>query len=320
MSTKQKSNIIAYDIGISGVGDHNSISSGRDDGANRNLACGFWKSVRHATTKQSVDNFLKKLGASVVPEDIDAATGSGALNLGGHGNEGFLTVGCGQHDPQDYKTNYMASWNRPYWEPHFKRLAGKNFPWLRIWSCHSGAGQSGADFLFEIAKVIGKPVMGNTGFLYSNSKCKIWMENGAVWQVATPTNKPKPIDSPTPHLTVAPQPMQNIFQIGEAEIPLDKIESISLEFFSHENPPRTEALTDKEVAGSILEELITSPQFDLPGAPAAFKTCKLSLKSSKGEITLDVFNDRLIVDVKSETAIYVGSHLSSLISGLRGTK
>lgn len=320
MNTKLTNTTIAYDIGISGVGDHNSISAGRDDGANNNLACGFWNSARHATNQQAVENFLAKLGVNLMPEDINTAKGSGALNLGGHGNEGFLTVGCGQHDPQDYATNYMATWNRFWWEPHFARLAGKNFPWLRIWSCHSGAGEAGADFLFEIAKIVGKPVMGNTGFLYSNSKCRIWMENGAVWQVATPTNRPNAIAAPSPHFNFTQLPMQTSLKIGKSEISLDKIQGISFEFFSHENPRMVKSIEDKGVSSSLVAELITSPQFELPGSPAAFKTCKITLKSESGEITLEIFNDRLIVDAESETAIYVGPILSSMINGLRGNK
>lgn len=100
--------IPTHEIGISGIGDYNSISNGPDNGANGNLRRIFWKSMGHSTTTEAKNNFLSRPLTKDADPNVNNAEN---LNIGGHGNNGFLETGCGQTGPQDYKTNYLSAWN-----------------------------------------------------------------------------------------------------------------------------------------------------------------------------------------------------------------
>lgn len=310
---------VAYEIGISGIGDHNTVSNGPDDGANANLACAFWNCMRHNTTEQAVSNLLSRLG---IANENTPEKGSGACNIAGHGNHGFLTTGCGQTGEQDYRTNYITTWNQFAWQPFLSQLTTKNFPWLKIWSCHTGSGEDGADLLFAIARVIGKPVQGNTGFLYSNSKCKVWQENGAVWQVATPDNRPDPIEPPSPHFLPIIGEMTDQIAIAGQQILISNLANVTFEFISHELAPRTHTISDPGAIQALAKEVAATQQFELPGLPAAFVTARIRLSDKDGSsnIDLQVFNDRLVTDSKTEVGFYVGPVLGSMMKTFRGTR
>lgn len=178
-----------------------SVSSGADNGAN-NCMANRLGSMRHDTTGKAVDNLLSKLQAAAqdarmvlgAPEDV-YEFGNGQPFLGGHGDDGFLTTGAGQNDPQTYK-NTMGTWNEFEWGPHFDRLRDRNYVILSILSCNTGAGQDGADLLFSIAQRTNHTVRARTG-LTSCGSGGITFEAGSSWQVATPTHKPSPIPAPS---------------------------------------------------------------------------------------------------------------------------
>lgn len=312
-------NAVAYmQAVISGIGDHNSVSAGPDDGANNYLACAFWNSMRHSTTRQAIDNFKGRLSLPVThPFSI------AALNLAGHGNEGILTTGCGQTGQSDYKTNYITGWNEFVWGPVFDELQPANITMLTIWSCHTGAGESGADLLYAIAKRIKKPVRGNTGFLYSNSNCQVWMENGAVWQVATPDYRPAPIAAPSPHFIPMTKSASTI-DLGKVKIPTGDIKQISFKFDGHEVSRTSASLEDKDIIEAVASELANSPCFEMPGSPAAFKTAELHIvhiaNGKSAEETISIFNDRLGVSKDGAVGFYVGNTLLTLMQTYRGDR
>ena len=306
---------ISYEIGISGIGEINTISNGADNGANNNLACGFWNSMRHSTTEQAVNNFLSRLPAS---NSIDnQIQGSGALNIGGHGSEGFLTSGSG-HGPQDWQKNFIANWNQVAWGPFLEKLSQRNFPWLKIWSCHTGAGEEGAALLYAIAKVIKKPVMANTGFLFSNNKCRIWQENGAVWQVATPENRPAPISAPSPHFQEY-EIMSDIITLGSNSIKSSEIKNINLVFNSHLVNKEELVIDDNEIIKIITKEIISGSKIKIPGKPLAFINAQIRIRDIReNEILINIYNNKLATNEAENIGFYLSPKLSSLLKSLSG--
>ena len=307
--------IPAHEISISGIGDHNSISTGPDDGANANLRAIFWKSMGHSTFAEAKNNFLSRLFINEPDANIANA---GNLNIGGHGNSGFLETGAGQHGQQDYRTNVLMAWSSYIWGPVLSELQAKNFPILYIYSCHSGAGESGADFLFELAKAIGRPVGGRTGFLYSNNQ-RLWFENGSVWQVATPDTRPNPIEAPTPHFSELPVESFLSEEKGSA-IGVPDIKTIVITIPGHPQPLKT-TTASQDVHPAIISALFASEPYTVPGAPAAMitATAEITFKHPNGgeeKRIFNVYNGRLTIDQTSGLAYYASPNLDQLIRSL----
>jgi hypothetical protein len=193
----------------------------------------------------------------------------------------------------------------------------KNFPILYIFSCHTGAGESGADFLYELAKIIGKPAAGRTGFLYSNDR-ELSFENGSVWQVATPDTRPKAIEAPSPHFSELPV---NNFSVEDGlTIEIPNIKSIVTS--TPGAPNLTKSITaNPDIHQAIISALFASEPHIIPGAPAAMITsiAEITFKHPNGtedKRTFNVFNSRLTVDQKSGLAYYASPHLDQLIKSI----
>jgi hypothetical protein len=285
-----------YQLNDKGIGDHNTVSAGPDNGGNNCMAGRFWRVMRHSTTEQAVNNWLSRLGVKFENEEIEK-NNAGNLNIFGHGNEGFLETGPGQTGTYDYKTNFLATWNSDWWQPFLARIKPKTYPIMYIYSCHSGAGENGAELLYQIAVITGHPVAGRTGFTYCGSN-GISFEANSVWQVATPDRKPTPIAAPTPHFTKA---TQIIFSNGKSmeQINQDEIVEIKIEKFDIKETARTQQTGfSVEISKSIVKELFGAEPFKIDGDLLAIKTHTLAIKtkSKNTPYLFDVYNDRLIGD------------------------
>ncbi|MGJ7531451.1 hypothetical protein [Variovorax sp. GB1P17] len=282
----------------SGIGAKNTISSGPDDGANNLLASHFWQPMRHATTQQGVGNGLTLM--------LEAGTAStGELNICGHGNEGLLETGMGQTGPFD-NNRIILTWNEYIWGPELDRIKPSPTTQISIWSCHTGAGQDGADLLFAMAKRCGRAVRAGTGFLYSNS-AKTWWENGSVWQVATPVNKPNPIAAPSPH-SIVTQALK--FDVGGQEFEATDIDSIEVTLINLGRglmPPKS---LRGQSAQSAVVSMFLPPALEMTAHISGIKTAKIKLDFGKSRVAeYDVYNDRLAVDSSSQTAYYLAPAL-----------
>lgn len=287
-----------YPLNDKGIGDNNTVSAGPDNGANNNMGRAFWQCLRHTTTEQAVNNWLSRIKTTINPNNEIELFGNGNLNIGGHGNEGFLETGYGQNGNPDWNTNFLATWNSFAWRPFIEKLAGKNFPIVYIYSCHSGAGERGADFLFQLAQTIGRPVAGRTGFTYSNNRPQVWFENGSVWQVATPDRRPTPIEAPTPHFTKS---TQIIFSNGKSMEQLNENEilEVKIKKFELTEIVRTQQMGfTAEFSKSIVKELFIAEPFKIDGTLLAIKTHTISIKTKSRDTPylFDVYNQRLIGD------------------------
>ena len=194
----------------------------------------------------------------------------------------------------------MTTWNELYWKPFIEKLKDKNFPIIYIYSCHSGAGESGADFLFLLAQTIGKPVAGRTGFTYSSNEPRVWFEKGSVWQVATPDRRPTPINSPTPHFVKL-----NVMVFNDGKkfktIDLSQILEVTIsKNFINQNINTRRLNIDNELCKDLLKDFFASEPFTIDGQFSAMKTGQLIIKvnfeNEEQLFIFDLYNDRIIGD------------------------
>lgn len=294
------------------IGNHNTVSSGPDNGANDNMGRLFWNCMRHSTTEQAINNWLGRLGGRLSTNEEIERNGNGSLVIGGHGNEGFLETGSGQNGQTDYRTNFLATWNKFIWDAFFQRLRPKNFPVIYIYSCHSGAGTAGAEFLYQLALSTGHPVAGRTGFVYSNNQ-NIWFENGSVWQVATPDRKPDPIASPTPHFT---SPAAIILNKDKKQITLKDEDVIELKVIKTaitNVDQQQNTVFPKDISKAVTKDLFGSTPFKIGGELMAVVTHKVYLKLKTDKefvLEFNIYNNRLIGDGEGNYYFMLDNSLS----------
>jgi hypothetical protein len=284
------------DVSAAGIGERNTISNGPDDGTNNVLASHFWNPSRHGTTLQALDNALVApvLGSGV---DKRIATGSaGGLNIGGHGNDGLLETGMGQTGPFNVG-QIIYRYNEYNWGPQFDRINPTSITMVSIWSCHTGAGIDGAELLFGMAKRCGRAVRAGT-----------WWEKGYVWQVATPNNKPAPIEAPTPHLD---RTEMATFIVGGAELDAAQVEGATITTRSIHGVASVAVAVDGESAGEFAAKALTGPALDLQDiSVSGMETGQIDLTFKDGQhLRLTVYNDRLAVDNNSNTGYYLSASL-----------
>ncbi|MCB1467412.1 MAG: hypothetical protein KDK08_09790 [Rhizobiaceae bacterium] len=291
-----------------GVGEKNTVSSGPDNGANNNIAARFWNCNRHGSTQQAFDFAVRFAQAGKQQEDV-VSLSAGGMNIGGHGNEGLLTTGQGQNGPFD-PAKIMYIYNEYNWGPQLDRVKPTAITMISIWSCHTGAGADGAEFLYRMALRCGRAVRAGTGFLYSNSS-SMWWENGSVWQVATPNNKPAPIAPPSAHFVGDEMAM---FEVDGGEMSVSDLVSIEIERFVFDRSAGASKSASGEGAVEIAGKLFSSIPLDMKGvANSGLVTAVITLTfKSKNSIVLDVYNDRLAIEREGLTGYYLNAQLRTL--------
>ena len=173
---------------VKGLDQHTSVSNGTDNGANECMAGAFHLAMRHGSTRQAIDNFKSRHNSK-----------PGPLNICGHGSPGSFETGSGQSGwDWDKQIN---TWNPSNWKPILEELKGKNFPIMTIYSCSTGAGEDGADLLWEMAKSLGRPVRARIGLSYCGGN-RMSYQPGSTWQTAHPNARPTPIPE-TPHKIIS---------------------------------------------------------------------------------------------------------------------
>jgi len=298
---------IATEVGSKvGVGEKNTVSSGPDNGFNNFLAARFWNCARHATTQQAIDFSLSFVALSSI-HDGPGSLSAGGLNLGGHGNEGYLETGQGQSGPYNPGTS-IHNYNQGAWGPQLDKLKPSPITMLSIWSCHTGAGQDGADLLYAMAVRCGRAVRARTGFTYTNST-SVWFENNSTWQVATPSHKPAPIAAPTPHFVGT----MVVFETAGANLSAEDVVGVTIERMTAPDAKTTpKSLTDA-AAAQLVKDLFVPNAMDMDVAIMGFITATIAV-TFKGGATLvfDVYNDRLAVEQSAKTGYYLRGPLKTL--------
>lgn len=151
-----------------------------------------------SSTAEAITNLFNCVTHPLTADEMAAIASAGIANIVGHGNDGIIVTGQGQN-PSD-TTKYIAWFNRTTWGRELSKLKG-HVSILKLWACHPGTGQEGADLVYEVMQETNAVCMGPTGFLMCGGS-GFSMEKGSTWQVASPGQpKPAPIPAPTPHLT-----------------------------------------------------------------------------------------------------------------------
>lgn len=291
-----------------GIGEKNTVSNGPDNGALNCLAAHFWSAMRHGSTQQAIDNGLSRVLIKIDPTPPGAlisegALGAGPLNIAGHANEGCFETGMGQTGPFN-PNQWVATWNESNWGPQLDRIKPSSVTVISIWGCHPGAGQEGADLLFAMARRSGRAVRGGTGFLYCSDH--IYWENGSVWQVATPTTKPVPIQAPSQH-GIFLEKMN--FEHEGKELDAADVVAIEVSLQALGQGRISSKTLNGQAAKDVVIHLFKSPPMDMTNVfVPAVVTAKVRISfSSNNAIEFVVYNDRLAVDEKSRTGYYVAS-------------
>ena len=103
--------------------------------------------------------------------------GQGIANIVGHGNDGLIVTGQGQ-TPSD-PNKFITTWNENIWGPLLKPLKGKAGT-VKLWACHPGTGQPGADLLYAMMLETNATCLGPTGFLYCSNN-GLYLEPNSTW-------------------------------------------------------------------------------------------------------------------------------------------
>lgn len=303
----------AYPAGPTGIGELNTVSNGpENEGANANLAKLFWKCLRHGTTAEAVSNSLTPRALALTSEESAWTTFSGGVvNVGGHGDAGFLETGAGQSGPF-VKGKYIAYYTESDWGPQLDRLNTPSLVSLSIWSCHTGAEQPGADLLYRMAVRCGRMVRAGTGFLYSNSQ-RMWWETGSVWQVATPDNKPAPINRPNGGTRLADKIL--IPAAGD-ELGPDAVTSLEISSFASGHTTSTASRLDGEDAQNLASTLFAAAPLDMKDViVSGFVTGGLVVTFKSGATaTFDVYNESLAVERQTRSGYYLPDRLSQILA------
>lgn len=286
-------NFFAEDnVSVKGLDQHSTISNGSDNGANNCMAGGFHRSMRHGTTRQAVDNLKGRLNSK-----------PGALNIAGHGMAGSFETGAGQTGLDwDKQVN---TWNTNMWKPILEELRGRSFPILTIYSCSTGAGEEGADLLWEMAKTINKPVRARTGLTYCGDN-RITYQPGSTWQTAHPSQRPTPIPE-TPHKLIELRP-KKIYIPGDEEHfkMVDHDEIVSATIQGTGVLLRNEPL-DAETARKLAEVVFNESIQKSPGQVLGYLTITIAFEfetdGNKNTKTVDIYNNRVAV-IRDENIMY----------------
>jgi len=236
-----------------------TIDSTTPDGYLDNARAGNPMAGANGTTKQAASNLLTCEKAKVT---------KGLANLVGHGCEGDIDTGkaAGQCIRYD---------NKDEWEDDMATLVS----WVEelfLFGCTVGAGEEGAQLLFELAKVIDAPVSAPTGLIYCNSRGDFRLEDGAVWQRATPNVRPAPIDPP--HATQSNSSMdQASFVIAGRRQPVE-IKSATYTPYGH-------APMSEERSMKLAAEVAWDQPFTTEDEPGAKVTGHLEVTGVAGDTT-----------------------------------
>lgn len=204
-------------------------------------------------------------------------------NIVGHGCEGDIDTG------QAWGQSITLG-NIDEWTPILTNLAG-HITELFLFGCTVGAGQDGANLLFEIAKAVDAPVSAPTGLIYCDEVGAFTLEAGAVWQTATPTYTPPPIDPPA-HLSghLAMSANEPVLVASATYTPVGQPVPVS-----------------DVMALNLANQVLWTP-VSLPGEPGGKNTGMLTVEgSTNGQTwtrTFQVFNHALLQDVDSLAYYY----------------
>lgn len=258
----------------------------------------------HFGTEQAISNLL----AGMSTNSVNPQSSGNNRTIIGHGNDGFIVTGGGQNPDTSNPNSYLGLrlGNPSFWAPIVSRLQGAYLETLCLLGCHVGTGDDGADLLYAIAQATNHNVAGPTGFVYCGPG--VWFEKGAVWQVATPTNRPTPIAAPSAHFNMDQELFTVIEPSGEQRIPLDRVTSVTYHRTVFQGRDSGSTLS-REEAQNLLRSIDFAAPFTPGGSPLAMITGILTVTyvddaNNEKAREFRVYNDRLLEDPASPSTFY----------------
>jgi hypothetical protein len=269
---------------------------------------GFLENVRQQYPKAAKhDEFVQMAGE--LGRCLFSISNPKFAHVVGHGNEGMVIVHL-QSNPKVY----LGFWNPSFWGPEL-RLMLQRATIVRIWACHPGAGESGAEFMYQLALATGKRCMGPTGFLFA-SPTDIFMEANSTWQVADAhSGRPKPIPAPTEHFVAMYSEFVMETPKGRRSFKLRDVTSIAI----YRGGSGSLHLTGGD-AVDFLGLIDLQEAISVPGVPAAIVTAEIRITAvdREGEhvVRLRIYNDRLAQDELSGKFYRCSAHLEHVLRTL----
>lgn len=119
-------------------------------------------------------------------------------NIVGIGTPGRIFTGSG--DIPIGPDKEITFNNSALWKQDLDSLQLQTGLTVTLCACHTGASDSGADLLFEMAKKIQGTVLAPTGFVYIHRGCKsLDLQDGTFFQKATKNVRPEPVKPQKPY-------------------------------------------------------------------------------------------------------------------------
>ncbi|MCE0764773.1 hypothetical protein LWC35_17930 [Pseudonocardia kujensis] len=270
--------------------------------------------MSHGKTAEAVDNLLSCLA----PHIVGGSSGStpGLPIIVGHGNIGIFATGGGQNPFTDSNNHLLATFNQSAWQADIGRLSASPSAMLSLISCDTGAGEDGADLLFEMAKLINYPVRARTGLTYAGNG-QITFQAGSTWQTATPQSRPTAIQPPvTPLLGDRTLIIRLINDDGsEREVDLGAVDSVEIYLPSQTAPEQVGP--NARLQGSAARDILSLVNFAAParpgGALGAIVTGRLRVNFYEREggalqsREFVIYNDRVLEDASTPGVLYWAS-------------
>ena len=260
--------------------------------------------MSHGSTQECVNNLSR-----------GTRSAAGIANIVGHGNDGLIVTGTGQV-PNDSK-KYITTSSETDWGPLLKSLKGK-VGTVKLWACHTGTAQSGADLLYAIMQETNATCMAPTGFLNCTGT-GFQLEANSTWQMSSPGHpKPAPINAPTPHFRLAKESWSLRLRDG-VTINLDQVQSIEW----RKGAQSLLVLRDEAAKGVLRYVDFTSP-VEVEGILGAVVTASFSMfvaepaSGQPRELKFSVYNNRMVVSDDDRPIHYRCSEafVAKLISGV----
>jgi hypothetical protein len=232
---------------------------------------------------------------------VKGKTPSKFASIVGHGDMGIIATGGGK--VPSGPSQYIAVSNESTWTGPLAALKGQITD-LYLYGCQVGAGNDGAQLLFDMAKIVNATVWGPASTIYCDSKGNFTLDPKGVWQSATPAAKPNPIEPPVLGGVEDMSDEAHIYVQGNKLVL--PIESRSDATYAPQGP--TAAVTPSaDIAGALADEVQWSAPFTPPGEPSGLITGRLKVTFGRGDRPVRksflVYSHTLLAD-EDEKGIY----------------
>jgi hypothetical protein len=243
----------------------------------------------------------------------------------GHGTEGTIHAGSGMV----LGTADQLIDNSNVKNIGFNKLGKSTALW--IYACHTGAGEKGAQLLFEIANQTECPVYAPNGFIFLNDNGRFSLQTNAKWQVAFPgSNPPDPLPlAPTPEglLSLAMElPFGGTIPWGgirswRSRRRWDRVTKLTYDLKGRPTVHSAQPASEKPMSGSlssddarsVVEALGLSGPYRIKGVPGARHTGDLEFDFGDGPTKYIVLNNRLIEEVQTCLFYFTSKDVSTIL-------